>query len=90
MNALAMGHSWYNECKDDPTYEDYVNNGKEPIGCGSYAIAYTFFATYLIVLTLIFLNLFIAIILNGYFETLEQERQYLKPDVLTLFKETWS
>ena len=90
MNALGMGHSWYNECKDDPTYEDYVKNGREPIGCGSYAFAYAFFASYLIVLTLIFLNLFIAVILNGYFETLAQERQYLKPEVLTIFKETWS
>lgn len=40
--------------------------------------------------TLIFLNLFIAIILNGYFETRDQARKELNAEALEKFVNAWS
>jgi len=34
LNAISLPYSLQYQCIDNPTYEDYVNNGNEPIGCG--------------------------------------------------------
>jgi hypothetical protein len=44
----------------------------------------------MVVLTLLSLNLFIAVILNGYFETLDQHAQFLNPDMMQIYRESWS
>ena len=99
---MATGEGWndlYNEltktndtqnhkCMENPKYEDVKDN--EPVGCGSPLIGVLFFSSYLIVVTLIFLNLFIAIILNGYFETRDQSRKELNSDALDKFALAWS
>ena len=51
------------ECIADPTYEDYVNNGYEAVGCGNIASSSFVFIIFIVMVILIFLNLFIAIIL---------------------------
>ena len=61
-----------------------------PVGCGEPTVAYLFFGSYLVMLTLVFLNLFIAIILNGYFETVDKSKQYLDQDLIEIFKDSWS
>jgi hypothetical protein len=38
--------------------------------------------SYLIMISLVFLNLFIAIILNGYFDTQDQDKQELNSDLM--------
>lgn len=72
--ALSQENSIDFQCIDSPSYDDYKNNNYETIGCGNVNIAYIFMFSYLILLTLIFLNLFIAIILEGYFDTLDKEK----------------
>ena len=37
-----------------------------------------------------FLNLFVAEIFDGYFETLDQEAQYFSKDLVGIFKDSWS
>ena len=37
-----------------------------PVGCGANGSAYLFFYSYILLVNLIFLNLFIAIILQGF------------------------
>jgi len=69
MNALGKEKGEFNDCVENPSYEDYVAAGYNPVGCGNYLITYIFFFTYLMMITLVFLNLFVAIILNGYLET---------------------
>ena len=56
------------ECIESPTFEDYIKAGK-PVGCGNFTIACLYFFSYSILISIIFLNLFIAIILSGYFDT---------------------
>ena len=60
--AMEKKNMITNDCIENPTYQDYVDNGYETIGCGSsFATAYLFLFTFMI--SIIFINLFIAIIL---------------------------
>jgi hypothetical protein len=52
------------DCNENPTYESVQANGGEPDGCGN-PIALFFFISFLLMVTFVFLNLFIAIILEG-------------------------
>jgi hypothetical protein len=54
--------SVYFDCIDDPSYEDIQANGGEPNGCGV-KFSSIFYISFLVVVTYIFLNLFIAVIL---------------------------
>jgi hypothetical protein len=65
-DALSREYRLDNQCIKNPTYEDYVANGYEPIGCGNKYVAGAFFYSYILVVVLIFLNLLIAVILDGY------------------------
>ena len=49
-----------------PAFQEYVDNGKEAVGCGDKLSAILVFLSFLIIVVLIFLNLFIAIILQAY------------------------
>ena len=60
------------------------------MGCGNRLLAAIYFFSYLVIITLIFLNLFVAIILNGYFDTRDQESHSLNGEVLGVFKESWA
>jgi len=75
---------------DYPNYDDFKNAGYKTVGCGNYWSAYVYFFSYMVVLTLLSLNLFIAVILNGYFETLDQHAQFLNPDMLGIYRDSWS
>jgi len=74
-----------NDCTYNPTYEDYKNNGYKPIGCGSSFTSYIFFFTYLVLVSIVFLNLFVAIILNGYFDTKDKQSYELDAELLSTF-----
>jgi len=69
IDALGIKNTHDYSCKVNASYEDYLAAGKKPVSCGDYGTAYIFFGAYLLIMTLGFLNLFIAIILNGYNET---------------------
>jgi len=89
MDAIGRGKSQTNDCVRNAGYADYERAG-ETVGCGEYWITYIYFVTYVILISLIFLNLFIAIIMNGYFETREKENQVINQEILSLFRDTWS
>jgi len=74
--SISTGESWHMilaslqqprnllyQCTKNPTYEDYKANGFEPIGCGIPILSTFYFTTFVLVVCLVFLNLFIAIIL---------------------------
>mmetsp|Transcript_34198 Transcript_34198/g.33404 ORF Transcript_34198/g.33404 Transcript_34198/m.33404 type:complete len:94 (+) Transcript_34198:1244-1525(+) len=73
MDSTTLKNTVLDECIVDPTYEDYVNNNYQTIGCGNNWAAYIFFYSYYLLVVLVFLNLFIAIILDGYQETRKKE-----------------
>jgi hypothetical protein len=77
------------DCKESQTYEEMQTDGIQ--GCGSPAKAYPFFISFMVVVSFIFLNLFIAIILES-FNTTQDEEQGLQvsQDALGRFKHFWS
>jgi hypothetical protein len=54
------------ECKEDPDYTDYQNNGYVTVGCGSSLGAIVYFISFMFIIRLIFLKLFIALIIDGF------------------------
>lgn len=68
LNTLSKGYSITNQCVMNPTYNDYRNNGFTTVGCGDFGTTLLYFYTYLLIIKLIFLNLFIAIILSAFGE----------------------
>jgi hypothetical protein len=75
MHALSQQYSAMFQCIDNPSYQDYVDNKSEPIGCGDKFQTYSFFYSYIIIVGTTFLNLFIAIILDGYLKTVDSENK---------------
>jgi hypothetical protein len=64
MISFAIENYPSTECIDNPTYDDYViTGGYNAVGCGSASMAYAYFVSYMFVVNLIFLKIFIAIIL---------------------------
>ena len=88
--AFAMENSPINACKNQATYADFVANGGRTIGCGDKIEAYLFFVSYMFVVNLVFLKLFIAIILQGYNNTQVQEKRLFNIDMNDRFREIWA
>lgn len=51
------------QCLQSPTYDDYVNNGRQTIGCGPKFSGVLYFYSYFLIMCLVLLKLFMAIIL---------------------------
>jgi hypothetical protein len=78
MISVMTGEGWYEimedlerkneadfECIDDPTYYNYKDNNFITVGCGTRA-SRIFFILYVFVVSLILVNLFIAVTLQGF------------------------
>jgi hypothetical protein len=89
MDVLGQSQTPHNHCVEEPKFSDFQKAGM-PVGCGSYMLSYAFFGAFVILVNFVFLNLFVAIILNGYFETTDKESQAMNSDMLGIFKDAWS
>ena len=78
------------QCIESPTYTDYVNAGFEPVGCGTLYVSKIYFFSFILIVGLVILNIFIAIILQGYFQAMEQEKQTINKAVLEQYRDAWS
>ena len=76
MFDLAMPYSPTNQCSDDETYESVMANGGVTNGCGSPFFSFFFFLTFQVLVSQIFVNLFIAIIIDAF---LGQSDQFKLP-----------
>lgn len=63
MMALSRENEPGYECIYIPSFDDFVKNQNQPIGCGNRFFARTFFSSYCLIVPMIFMKLFIAIIL---------------------------
>jgi len=59
----------------NPTFEDYADNNYETVGCGRGFEGILFFFSFYLLVNLIFLNLFIAIILQGFQDTMVRDQR---------------
>lgn len=90
MKATLHNFSIDFQCVANPSYADYAANGFQPVGCGSVASGLLFFYSYFFLVVLIFLNLFIAIILEGYEETQQKENKLFNQEKLDAFRQVWA
>lgn len=68
MHSLSRSNHVYYQCLESQTYQDYLLNNKQPQGCGTRA-SFLFFISFVVIVSLVFLNLFVAIILEGFEDT---------------------
>ena len=71
MQDAARRPSILFQCFENQSYESKVANGIQ--GCGNGA-SYAYFAAFILIVSLVFLNLFIAIILEGFAESSQEEK----------------
>eukprot|EP00347_Sterkiella_histriomuscorum_P011811 403371009 len=90
MAATIRSRSIDYQCIENPSYMDYVKNNYIPIGCGQGPVGYIFYYSYILLVNLIFLNLFIAIILQGYEDTQQKESKLFNQECLDNFRNAWS
>jgi hypothetical protein len=66
MMNCAKTRSVTFQCNEESNYYSILNNNMEPDGCGNPVFAYIYFYSFFILVGQIFLNLFIAIIIDSF------------------------
>lgn len=89
MFDLARGYSATNQCRENETYQTMMENGGEPFGCGSPMSSYFFFTLFHILVSQIFLNLFIAIIIDAFVHQADHFKLPIQPYALNDYQEIW-
>lgn len=59
-------------------------------GCGDSLLAYIYFLSFMLIVSFIFLNLFIAIILESFASSMDEEGLQIGEDTINIFKDFWS
>lgn len=60
------------------------------MACGNYGGSVVFFLVFVIMVALVFLNLFIAVILQSFEETMQTSKKWLDFDKIEHYREVWS
>lgn len=91
MASYAFENSSATPCIENPTYNDYVQRGNySNVGCGNVNYAKTYFLSFMFVVNLIFLKIFIAIILQGYNDTQIQDTRLFNHEMNDRFQDVWT
>jgi hypothetical protein len=77
------------QCVEHSSYSDYKAAGLETVGCGSYYTTHFYFYSYIVLVSLVFLNLFIAIILQAFDDIQDQSNKTFNQDMKDLFLDCW-
>ncbi len=75
-------------CEYNPSYE-HIQQVGEIDGCGN-AFGYFYFCSFVIIVSFVYLNLFIAIILQGFTDTNERANLKINEQVYEDFRDKWS
>ena len=65
-------------------------NGHQAIGCGKRLLASLYFSAFSIIVSIVFLSLFVAIVLQGYFATNEKNKKENVKDNTLRFQRAWA
>ncbi len=88
MHDVSRQKAQYFDCAYYPNYNDIMNNGGEPNGCGL-AYAPIFCAVLELIVTFIFLNLFVAIVVSSMMDITKLSESVLSDDKLQKFQSVW-
>jgi hypothetical protein len=79
------------QCSDDDfNYQEYISNDYKTYSCGSTVAGLVFFLTFNLFVPLIFLDLFIAIILEGFEQMSKNVNVIISEDDLEKFRDCWA
>lgn len=90
MHAVSRSYHPFYQCIENPSYQDYLDNERVPNGCGNRALAIVFFTSFVIMISLVFINLFVAIILEGFDETIVENDQPFNIQAHEKVRTVWS
>ena len=91
MYSCLQKYSIFYKCISNPSYSDYEKAGNTTVGCGAnQAATLLFFYSYFLFVNLIFLNLFIAIILQGFEDTQNKDNRLFNQQSLDHFRDVWA
>jgi hypothetical protein len=88
MEDCLRSNSINFECDDSPTYDSIKANNYQPNGCGT-SQAYLFFLFFQLIISIIFLNLFVAVILQSFTSSREEEGIETLRRLIESFKDEW-
>lgn len=88
MNDLERQNEVDFECIESPTYYDYKSNDFETVGCGTKA-SRVFFVLYVFSVSLILVNLFIAVTLQGFNDVQSEDDCRITDYQLQIFINVW-
>eukprot|EP00357_Protocruzia_adherens_P002279 CAMPEP_0115018076 /NCGR_PEP_ID=MMETSP0216-20121206/28549_1 /TAXON_ID=223996 /ORGANISM="Protocruzia adherens, Strain Boccale" /LENGTH=525 /DNA_ID=CAMNT_0002389119 /DNA_START=329 /DNA_END=1906 /DNA_ORIENTATION=- len=74
-------------CVSNQTYEDIQKYG--PQGCGTW-LAFPYFLSFMIILSMMIMNLFVAVVLEGFSESTKENEASITPQQYEEFVEMWS
>jgi ABC-type Na+ efflux pump permease subunit len=74
MASFTLSRAPWYDCIENPSYDDYLANGENTVGCGNRYGALVYFVSFMFIVSLVFLKLFIGIIIDGYKSTQTQQR----------------
>ena len=89
MEDYSRGPTLGSDCIVNPTWDDYVQNGNQTIGCGMTWVSIVFFGSYVFFVSLILLNLFIAVTLQGFNEVSSEDNCRITDQQIEVFIRTW-
>ena len=88
MHDLMRQRTQYFECVDFATHDELHANGNTPNGCGN-IFGVIFCITVMIVVTYIFLNLFVAIVIGSVIEISQLSETVLNDEEIEKIQDSW-
>lgn len=78
------------QCSDDDfDYETYAANGYKTQGCGSPGAGMAFFMAYFLLIPLFFLDIFVAIIIEGFEQSSNKANNLIQEEDYEHFRDCW-
>lgn len=90
MEAVSLQNSASTPCISSPTYDDFIANGNQTVGCGKPGWAELYFFTYSFTISVVFLSLFTAIICAAYFAVSDNNKDEKFAEMIQHFRIIWS
>ena len=90
MFDLARTYDATYQCREGETYETMMANGQDPFACGNPFASYVFFILFHVIVFQIFMNLFIAIIVDAFLGQSENFKLPIQKYSIIEFTKLWS
>lgn len=90
MLEIARTYAPDYQCREDEDYDSMMANGGEPFACGSPITSYTFFVLFNIFVFQIYINLFVAIMIDAFLGQSNQMSLPVNEDMIQEFIQIWS